>query len=564
MREFLRRLGLNPRLTIRLVMATALVNILSFASPLFVMMILGQYTDTGFDGTLVTLSVGMLLAMLLQVGFRQVRVRMATAVSAEPDTELAGAVFQMLSRARASALDRVPAAFRRELPAHIQAVQAAYNAPNVTSALDAPFSLLFLAATFHFSPAVGVIGLVGALALLGSGLLSNARMRRVGRELQRANAVHASLVGAARSGADTVRAFCGGAFVMARWKEQSETVRGLRDRLGRLRGSAMNATVTLPVLVRVVVYAVGAREVVFGELDFPGLIVANILVSHALRQAAMTVQTGAQFARATQALAELREFFRLPLEPEGGTALRRYAGRIEFRDVAFAYPGSSGPLFESLSLSLPGGAALVVHGPNGSGKTTLARLLAGQVEPTRGEILVDGINMRQLAPQWWRQQLVFVPQEPTFLNTTLRDNLVSANPDLPQERLDQFVEQSGLGRFVAALPDGLETQIVDSGRRFPLGMRRRMALVRALATDGRLVVMDEPFEGLDGDGAKAAVAVITALAAQGRTLVVLSSDPNIIRDPAFRLDLGVKPVPAITAVGDATRQGTRSGVQAHG
>lgn len=553
MKEFFLRLRSKPWITAQMLGATLFVNLLSFASPLFVMLILGQYVNSGFDGTLMTLTTGMLIAMLMQVGFRQARTLMARLVSEERDKETSDAVYEVLSRARTMALLKVPESVRQEMAGHVQTVQGAYTPNAVCAMFDAPFSLAFIAATFYFSPALAWIGLAGMAITVGQGVASLAATRKNFLELQRASITANGLAVMAMDGADTVRAFGAGGFLGGNWGEKMTEVLGLRRAQAALKSRTMSGVLTLNVLVRVAIYAWGAKECVLGQLTFAELIVANILVSRGLRQATMMVNALSGMSRAEQALGILREFFRLPLEPTRGTALRRYSGRLELRDVSFVFPSGTGPLFESFNLALSAGTLALVHGGNGTGKTTLARLLAGLLEPMRGEVLADGITLRQMAPPWWRRQLVYVPQEPSFMPGTLRENIQLANPDATDEDVERAVEKAGLGRWLAASCDaqgddgcaGLDMVLKGVGRALPMGVRRRVALARALVTDGRLVLLDEPFEGLDADGAGAVRALIREFRDEGRTVVVLSSDPGAVENPNIVVDLGEKPVPAV-------------------
>ncbi|MEW5772999.1 MAG: ATP-binding cassette domain-containing protein [Thermodesulfobacteriota bacterium] len=546
MNELWRRLMLRPKAALELLAATACINVLSFASPLFVMLILSEYINSGFTRTLVTLSLGMTLALLLQMVFKEVRTMQAGAVGAAPDRELAERLFAVLARARVGILERIPAARRSELLGHVSAVQAAYAASNLNAVMDGPFALLFIAAAWWLSPVLACIGLAGLAAALLYGVMAQKNLRADLRTSLEASAACRGVLFQAASGADTLRAFGGARHLGRLWSGHAADLLRSQQALAGQRGQGQAMTVLLYVLTRVLFYAVGAKLCVAGELSMAGLIVGNILVSRAMRQAQGLSAALAQFASARQPLAELAEFFRLPLEPEAGTALRRFSGRVEMRDVAFAFPGSSGPLFESLHLALEPGTVLAVTGPNGSGKTTLARLAAGLLEPTRGEILADGINLRQMAPAWWRQQVQYAPQEPVLLNGTLAENIRMANPDLPDAALAHIIRAVGLERCLASAPRGLDTPVADGGRSLSLGVRRRLALARALATGGNLVILDEPTEGLDADGTKAVHALLHEMASLGRTVIVITLDPAILRSVHAVLNLGVKPRPELT------------------
>jgi len=202
-------------------------------------------------------------------------------------------------------------------------------------------------------------------------------------------------------------------------------------------------------------------------------------------------------------------------------------------------------LFESLSVTLAPGALFVVTGANGAGKTTLARLIVGLIRPSRGQILVDGVDLAQVAPEWWRRQLVYLPQEPSFINGTVRENIMAFNPDLDEQGLNTVIRDAGLEKFFATSHQGFDMKLQAGGRDLPVGIRRRLGLARALAVGGNLVVLDEPTEGLDAEGAQQIGRVMNALNKRGCTIIALSHDANIIKGAPNILDLNSKPVPKL-------------------
>jgi ATP-binding cassette subfamily C protein LapB len=199
-----------------------------------------------------------------------------------------------------------------------------------------------------------------------------------------------------------------------------------------------------------------------------------------------------------------------------------------------------------LSLTLKPGTISVIRGSNGTGKTTLTRLITGILEPVRGHILADGLDLRQASSEWWRRQIVYMPQEPTLLNTTIRENLMTVNPEMDPQQLLKAITAAGLTSYLDQGPQGLETQVTDNGRNLSLGIRRRLALARALTTDGMLVVFDEPTEGLDSEGVSCVYSTMKDLATRGRTIIVVSHDPKIAKGAQIAIDLNIKPIPRVT------------------
>jgi len=199
-------------------------------------------------------------------------------------------------------------------------------------------------------------------------------------------------------------------------------------------------------------------------------------------------------------------------------------------------------------MTLPPGALFVVSGANGAGKTTLARLIVGLMRPSRGQILVDGVDLAQVAPEWWRRQLIYLPQEPSFINGTVRENIMAFNPSLDEQGLNMVIHDAGLDKFFATSQQGFDMKLQAGGRDLPVGIRRRLGLARALAVGGSLVVLDEPTEGLDAEGALQVGRVMSALRKRGCTIIALSHDPNIIKGAPHILDLNAKPVPKLIEV----------------
>jgi ATP-binding cassette subfamily C protein LapB len=189
---------------------------------------------------------------------------------------------------------------------------------------------------------------------------------------------------------------------------------------------------------------------------------------------------------------------------------------------------------------------VAVSGANGTGKTTLARLLAGVLEPGRGQILVDGLDLQQASLSWWRSQIAYLPQEPTLLNATIRENLLVVNPQADETRVGLAIQAAGLGRYLDESPDGLDAKVTNNGLNLSLGIRRRIALARALLSECKLAVFDEPTDGLDREGIACVYAVINDLAKRGCTIIVISHDPKIVKGAHVVVDLGIKPAPRVT------------------
>ena len=441
----------------------------------------------------------------------------------------------------------------------LQSIEQANNATNITTVLDVPFALLFVFVLYLLEPALAGIVFTFIVLVFSGGVYGASTMGSKTNDITDASSENSALLGTAIREAETVRAFNVAAYLRQIWEGQSKRLMHLRRRLTLHQGLIQSLTQSSNALMSVAVIVTAGILVVTGEMDVGAMIGANILGARALQPISKFSQLGSTFAKARQALQLVHEFSNLPLEPERGSALSDYSGGIAFRDIAFNYHGDNNPLFESLTLKLDPGSVLVVTGGNGAGKTTLARLILGLIEPTRGNLLVDGLELQQTAAEWWRKQVIYLPQEPALIGGSIGENIKINNPEAPDERLNQVIDIVGLRRFVDESEAGVETPIIDNGWRLSEGMRRRMALARALMTDGKLVVFDEPTESFDAAGVQVVHTVLSTLAKEGRTIIVMSHDPKIVMGQHIVLDLDAKPIPKISAVPGVVQNETPAG-----
>lgn len=545
MGELLARLRRRPSQTALMIVASVLANLLGLASSLYVIQVLNRYVSNGVDATLVTLTVGVGIAILFELGFRWSRMRLAASVSGEPDHRAGVGAFGILTTAKLGFLERMSAGDRREAISGLEQVESAYSAPNLTAMMDLPFALLFLGAIFIFSPPLALVVLIALCAVLVLGLVNQIALRPMTRNLAEHQSVGHGLIGTTTSTAESVRAFGAGERLIGDWAKNLAVVQGLRRRLARRQGGLQSLTQSIQGIMSAAVIALGATLVVAGELDVGMMIGANLLAARAMQPVTRFAQLSEAIVKSRQALERAKSLTDLPVEPGEGAALRTYSGKLELRDLAYTAPGAPAPLFEDLNVVLEAGTVVALTGRNGAGKTSLARLIADLIEPSRGQILADDVDLRQIVPGWWRRQIVYLPQEPTFINATIRDNLKLLNPELTDEALEAILDRSGAARFVHETEKGLDTMVVNNGLSMARGERRRLAVARALASGGRLVLFDEPTEGMDEEGVRQIYETLVQLARAGRTIIVSSHDPQIIRGAQMLIDLDAKPRPEI-------------------
>ncbi len=528
MAELVLRMIRNRPATAYLLLASLVVNLLGLVSSLYVIQVLNRYVGYGVSGTLASLSVGVAIAIGAEHIFRRLRLRLAEEIIGDADERLTIGVFGLMLTASAGALEQRPSGERTELIRGIERAEQALGATNLAALADIPFSALFLLALALLS---APLALVAILFCAVSVFMAWRSQQHLVKPIQALNSLGervGALVMATIAGADTIRHFRGAPLLMKRWQATTTEARSTRAAIAIRQHDSGSMIQAIQALMGACLIAVGAVLVVQGQLDVGALIGANLIAARALAPLTRLVQMSKALASAGQSLTNARSFATTASEPEGRKTLPSWSGRLELDTVGLIYPGAVTPLFSNLKLALEPGSVLVITGRNGTGKSSLLRLISGMIEPSRGQIRADGVDLRQISLDWWRTQVSWLPQEPVFLEGSLRENLAAARPDADEATMLRCLAFTGLRELIDRHPAGLDQILTGGGRTLAPGLRRRLAMARAMLVDGPLVLLDEPSEGLDREGAQAVYTLLIDLARRGKTLVVISHDPAIL------------------------------------
>jgi ATP-binding cassette subfamily B protein len=266
---------------------------------------------------------------------------------------------------------------------------------------------------------------------------------------------------------------------------------------------------------------VGGNKVVDGEMtvgqfvQFQSylLILANPLMS--LGWTATMFQTGLASLRR---VSELFEAVPEITDPATPGHIDRVRGEIEFRDVSFGYYDE--PVLRDINLKIPAGTTIALVGGTGVGKTTLVNLLVRLHDPDEGQVLIDGVDIRELPLDELRELVGFVPQETFLFSESLRDNIALSREDAPDADLDFAVGTSQLVNDLPQLTHGIETVLGERGVTLSGGQKQRTALARALLKAPPIVVLDDALSHVDTHTEEEILRRLRAFMAERTTILI--------------------------------------------
>jgi ATP-binding cassette, subfamily B, multidrug efflux pump len=202
-------------------------------------------------------------------------------------------------------------------------------------------------------------------------------------------------------------------------------------------------------------------------------------------------------------------------------------GELRFDSVEVKYP--AGSALKNITLDIPAGATVAIVGHTGSGKSTLVSLIPRLIDPTSGAVFLDGVDLRDLDPEWLRRQIGFVPQETFLFSATLAENIAWGVEQASTDEIARAAELAGLAPDIARFPDGYGTVIGERGITLSGGQKQRVAIARAILRNPKILILDDALASVD---TLTEERILTGLAGimRGRTTILISHRVSTVQN----------------------------------
>jgi len=510
-------------------LASLMINLLGLMVPLFVMQTYDRVVPNQATSTLWVLAIGLLVGTVFELILRVVRAHLLDQAGKKTDLILSATLFERITGMAMKARPTSIGGFAQSIH-DFQGLREFLTAVTLTSIIDLPFAVLMLVVIGLLGGWLVVIPLLAFPITIIFAMLIQSRLRDTVEKSLALGAARQALLIETIGGLETLKA-CG---AESERQHQWESTHGALTRLDaharNLSAVATNGTLFIQQFCGMATIVAGVYSIIAGNLSVGALVATYMLGSRVL---APLGQIAGLITRYQQAQLTMRSTDSLMALPQERDAQKRALdrtqlhGAVALQQVSFTYAGQKSPALHSISFSLKPGERVGIIGRSGSGKSTMGRLLMGFFEPDQGQILLDGLDLRQLDVADLRQQVGYVAHDLPLLAGSLRDNLTLGARYITDARMLEVAEMTGVSELARQHPQGFDRPVGERGQLLSGGQRQSVLLARAMLLEPPIMLLDEPTSHMD-NSSEDALRLRLHSWVQGKTVLLVTHRTSML------------------------------------
>lgn len=511
-------------------LATILINMFVLVSPFFVRNIYNRVVPNNAIETMWWLVLGAFIAFTFDIVLRMVRTYFIDLAGKKSDLILSAKLFAQTLGMRFKGRPASVGSFAKNVQ-EFEVVRDFVTSASLGTLVDLPFALLFLAVIATMSGPLVWVPVAAIVVVVVSGMIFHPIMKTAIVKSSRASSQKNGLLIESLTGLESVKATGAEGQLQRKWEEAVSYIAKCNMESRLLSSAAGSVGTYVNQLSTIMLLVYGVYLIKDGDLNMGSLIAAMMLNGRAISPFIQLANLITRYNSAHAAYDSLKTVMALEQErPAEKKFIHHpvFSGEITFDLVDFNYPDVRYLALAGVSFRIKPGERVGIIGRIGSGKSTIARLLMGLYQPAKGSIEVDGIEIDQLNPNALRRHIGIVTQEQTLFYGSIRENIIMGVPHADDRLIMRAVTLSGIMDFVAHLPDGLETNVGEQGRRLSGGQRQCVLLARALLLDPPILLLDEPTSAMDNSSEQAFLGRLEKTI-KGKTLILVTHKSSLLK-----------------------------------
>lgn len=525
-RQFLQLISPHKALLINIFLSSILITALGIVSSFYFQFLLDTVIPNDLKSTLTVFSTGLLVIVLFNSLAKAFRQQIFLHFSQKLDVSLMLNYYNRLmglpmeffqSRPTGDVISRLDDVYK---------IRNAISGATLTILLDGFMAIVGGITLFCESRYLFLITLAPLAAYLIIVFVFNRLIEKRNHELMQSQAKVTAYLVECLTGIETIKSYTAESNVKANIERKFiEFVKGIFN-LGFVNNIQNSLKLTVKAVFGIVILWIGTVQVLDGKIPVGLLLTFNALLAYFLTPIENIVSFQATFQSAKVAAKRLEEITGTPLEKEIGGGEKdklqpmSLEGDIEFQNASFRY-GARKETLRNISLTIKSGSKTALVGRSGSGKTTLAKLLMNFYPLESGQILIDGVNIGDIALDSLRSRIAYVSQDDFLFNDTLLENLRFANPMAKYEEIIEACKKARIHDYITSLALRYNTLVEENGTNLSSGQKQRLALAKAILKKPDIFIMDEATSNLDAKTEKEVMAAIRE-AVEGKTCIFIA------------------------------------------
>lgn len=520
----------------QVILATFIINFLALVSSLYVMNVYDRVIPNQAYETLWVLSIGVILAITFEFAAKMIRGHLTDIAGKKADLIISSALFRRIMALRLADRPASSGSYANNLR-EFESVREFMTSASLLTLVDLPFLLLFITVIAVVGGKLALVPLTIIPIVVIVGLLVQRPLSRHINESMKESSQRSGLAVEAIEGIETLKTNNATSWAQQRWDEYTAKTSASSIKVKDTSNFMVNFatgmqqlnTVFLVLLGTYLIHAENPAE----RITMGALIASVILSGRALAPLAQVAGLATRFQQAKLALEGVNNIVERPIErsPERQyITLDHVQGNVTFENVSFKYQQEGSAAVTDLRLNIRPGEKVGILGRIGSGKSTMLKLASGLYDAEKGSVMLDGVDMRQLDPNFLRNQVVLLSQSPRLFLGTLRENMDLARTDgySTDQDLLTALKRFGLDRIIRSHPRGLDMPLGEDGLGLSGGQKQIIALARMTLRNPKVVLLDEPTTGLDQATERMALNAV-AQWGKDRTMVLVTHRPQVLQ-----------------------------------
>ncbi len=519
----------NNGIYTQVIVVSLFINLFILATPLFTMNVYDRVLPNNAIETLWALFIGISLVMLFDLLLKILRSHFLGIASKRADTIMSNKIFSHLLNIKLEAKPASTGQFVSRLQS-FENVREFFTSATITAIVDLPFALIFVLVIYFIAGPLAYITIATVIISLGLSWYFQKPLKSIVEKSVKEDQIKQTTLIETVSGLEIIKSVKAQNRMKTHWDNSVSKTVHYSDKGHFLSQTVTYLTAFISQFSNIAIVAAGVYLAQEGEITMGAIIAAMILNGRVIAPISQLVGMIIKFDRTMLSLNNLDEVMKMPVEKENKSYISRpnLKGDIELKDVQFSYKDQNRQTLKDINIKIKQGEKVAILGKIGSGKSTLLKLIMNLYEPTKGSVLIDGLDTRQIDPTDLRHAIGSVPQEPFLFMGTVKDNLTIGEQYVSDEEILRVSKIAGLDDFLGKHEAGYDLLVGERGDGLSGGERQSVTLARALISDPNIIILDEPTNSMDRQTEKSFINKLQNIV-QEKTLVVVTHKTSLLQ-----------------------------------